>query len=249
MTQFVSRKLRRLPIACVCIARNRELSQVPYNTMENSHRITFLLAFAMLAMSISAGCADQGRTHSHEPLFTLPFDRSVELTVWESGKDTAWMGLNLPDYIVAPQDGTVLQAREGAIRIGHYEVSAAMLMDDLDEVFVTSGARVCAGDTIAKTQQLRVRAHYGRHEFGTISDMSLIRVIRNSVVTDMSDLRPMDQVHSALGQDSEFPRVTDVNSLPCVWENEDVWNDADEYNDFMDRRAEEGTGSEGEDSR
>ncbi len=221
----------------------------PYKKMEKTHLSKFLLAFALLITGLFVGCADQGRALSHEPLFTLPFERSVELTVWESGNDTAWMGLNHPRTIVAPQDGTILEAHEGAVRLGHYEESAAMLMDDLDHVFVTRGERVCAGDTIAKTQQVRVRSHYGRHEFGTLSDMSLIRVIRNSVVTDMSDLRPMDQVHSALGRDEDVARVTDVNSFPCIWEDESSWNDADEYNDFMDRRADEGADSEGEDSR
>ncbi len=172
----------------------------------------------MLAnVNVLCGCLE--RAHTHEPLFTLPFERQRDFAVYDVGEDTVWVPANRPEEILAPQDAIVLSARKGAIRIQHFDREAVMLLDDVDEVLVEEGDRLCAGDVIGKSQQVRLRTYYGVEEFANLSDLSMIRVIEHNVVKDMSEIEEYDVVHSALGTDARFARRTDVNQRPCVWES------------------------------
>lgn len=187
------------------------------------HHNGLILVLGSLLLTSLASC--RGNLHPHEPLFTLPFSRDLVLTVWEAGDDTSSFYLHATTPVVAPQDTTVLDAREGAVRLLHYDEAAVLLVDDLDEVFVSQGDQVCAGDIIGKSSHVRMRAHWGVEEFANPSDMTLVRVIRNATVSDLSQVRVADQVHSAIGTDPRFERRTDINTLPCYWETVEAWDD------------------------
>lgn len=155
--------------------------------------------------------------------FTLPFDRSLELTVWEVGDWSVWFGLAVPELVLAPNDVEVLDVRVGTVVLKHFELNTLMILDDIDEMFVEPGDQVCAGDVIGKTKQMRLRATYALGELANLNqhDLGLVRVVRNNVVTDLSEVRPMDSIHSALGLSPEWPRVTDINEFPCVYDTEE----------------------------
>ncbi len=175
----------------------------------------------ILALCFSA-CATEVEIEQYPDFqaFTLPFDRSLELTVWELGRWSVWFGLAVPELILAPNDVEVTDVRVGTVVLKHYEMSTMMILDDIDEIFVEVGDRLCAGDVIGKTKQMRLRATYALEELANLNqhDLGLVRVVRNNVITDLSEVRPMDQIHSALGTSEEWPRVTDINELPCVYE-------------------------------
>jgi len=122
---------------------------------------------------------------------------------------------NAPADLVAPQHVHVLDVRVGEVVLLHWEQEAILVVDDLDVVWAQKGEELCAGESIGRTRQARIAAYWGREETTDQSDISTVRVVRNGVVTDLSDVRFADRVKSALGTDPNNERSTDVNNSPC----------------------------------
>lgn len=157
---------------------------------------------------------------THRPVFTIPFLRSATLTV--SSAQDRWVDLDAPKplVLVAPNHVRVLDVRVGEVVLWHEDEDAMLVVDDVDVVWVRPDDRLCATTAIGQTQQARVRAYWGKEELTDQADLSVVRVVRNAVVTDLSDMRWMDPIQSALGNDPEWMRNKDVNNDPCPYLSE-----------------------------
>lgn len=172
-----------------------------------------------LLVALSACVPATEPSYSHSPMFTIPFNRGNMLTVQEPTAFSVELHAATYKDVVAPQHGHVIDARVGSLTIAHWDSTATMLIDDLEVHWMKRGDEVCAGDTIGRTRHARVRAYWGFDELSHDSDISMVRVIRNSTITDLSDMRVADQVHSALSSPSA-ERNSDVNRSDCPYEDE-----------------------------
>ncbi len=174
------------------------------------------IAFLFLMSTVLMGCqVDLAPAYTHSAVFTIPFMRSDMMGVEDFNEYRATLGSNTAADLVAPQHVHVLSVRVGEVVLGHWEEDATLVVDDLDAVWVQEGEEVCAGGKIGRTRQARIAAYWGREETTDQSDISTVRVVRNGVVTDLSDVRFADRVKSALGTDPNNERSTDVNNDPC----------------------------------
>lgn len=172
--------------------------------------------YVLALVCLLIGCAPKGGpNYTYTPMFTIPFARGSTMTV---NDPTVWSAeLHAATYVdvVAPQHGRITDARVGSLTLRHWDVSAILLMDDLEVHWMDPGDTVCAGDTIGRTRHARIRAFWGEEETTDQSDISMVRVIRNSVITDLSDARVADQVWSALSTSTE--RSSDVDNAACPY--------------------------------
>lgn len=176
-------------------------------------RAILLLVFLMTA------CVPASEpSYSHSPMFTIPFNRGTTLTVQEPTDLSVELHAATYKDVVAPQHGHVVDARVGSFTIAHWDSTATMIIDDIEVHWMKVGDEVCAGDTIGRTRHARVRAYWGWSEWSRDPDISIVRVIRNSTITDLSDMRVADQVHSALSS-SSAERNSDVDRRDCPYED------------------------------
>ena len=165
---------------------------------------------------ILLGCQSMPEpVYTHDAVFTIPFSRLATLGVTDYDHHRVSLGSNTPRDLFAPQHATVEYVGVGEVALAHWERDALLVLDNLDVVWVREGEELCAGDKIGRTRQARVSAYWGREETTDQSDISAVRVVRNAVVTDLSDVRIADRVKSALGTDPNSERSTDVNHDPC----------------------------------
>lgn len=165
------------------------------------------------------GCVSASEVHwSHEPLFTSPVRGDVSMTVVDPTPWSVELHSAVPVDIVAPQHGRVMDARVGQVLLQHHEAHAMLLLDDLQVHWLETGAYVCAGDTIGRSQQVRVRAYWGWPEPSGEPDISLVQVLHEGLATDLSVVQAAWQVQSVLGA-SQAERGFDAGQSPCPYED------------------------------
>lgn len=171
--------------------------------------LAFLISVLML------GCQNAEPAFTHDAVFTIPFAHSTMLSVADFDEHRVTLASNRFHDLRAPQHSTVRDVRVGEVVLLHWDRESILVVDDLDVVWVREGDELCAGDRIGRTQQARIAAYWGKEETTDQSDISTVRVVRNAEVTDLSDVRFTDRVKSALGEDPNNQRSTDVNNDPC----------------------------------
>lgn len=175
--------------------------------------------FTMCTAICVLGCVSSEPVRSNEALFTLPLERDDAFTAWEIDSHYVYGKFNFPTPIVAPQDSYVLEAREGTVHLAHFEAPAVLVLDDVDVHWLHEGDELCAGDVIGRTQPLRIRAQWGLDEFDNTTDLSLVRTRRGNIIESLADARHGDVLRPTHGEDAVFERSTDVNRLPCVYDD------------------------------
>ncbi|HBU27702.1 TPA: hypothetical protein DEB00_01125 [Candidatus Uhrbacteria bacterium] len=154
--------------------------------------------------------------YTYTPLFTVPFLREDSLTV---GVATPWqLELSADAFadIVAPQHGKVIGTRVGSISIRHWDASAVLVVDDVWEPLVLVGDRLCAGDVIGHSRDVRVRAFWDEKEMTDQQDISMVRLVRERVTINGAQAKTGDRVHSALSI-PHGEMSSDIDRAPCPY--------------------------------
>jgi len=179
--------------------------------------VQILLIVACLSPLLTlAGCTENGLSYN-EQLFTIPFSRNVEQTVWNYSETFVELQMNRQYELRAPNDTFVVDAWASAITLKHAQKEAIVVLDGIDTVSVEKGDKLCGGEVIGKTRQLRISSYWGVKEDDIFADLSLVRVIRNSTVTNLADVRFADQLHSALYVEGGNSSHTNINAQQCVF--------------------------------
>jgi hypothetical protein len=175
----------------------------------------------MLMSLVLCSCSAAATNYTHDHRFTIPFKRDVTLTIWEPQERSVELRLGVPEALLAPGDVEVLSVRHDEIVLSDLDGEVIMVMDDIDELDIRPGAYLCGGELIGDTKQVRIRAYWGQEQYVNASDLSLVRIVRNSVVTDLSDVNYADQVHSALQMPDSRGLRSDVNWGECPFGGSD----------------------------
>lgn len=167
-----------------------------------------------LLLLASCSAEDGEPRYSYETMFTIPFDRNSTLIVNDpTGWEVELYSLVTLD-VVAPQHGFVKDVRTGAFTIRHWDSGATMVVDDLEDVWVHSGDRVCAGEVVGSSFKARVRAFWGEEVDGDL-DISTIRAIRDGGAVPLSRVEPGDKIYSALSElNVDRPYMVDAAECP-----------------------------------
>ncbi|PIR47285.1 hypothetical protein COV06_04345 [Candidatus Uhrbacteria bacterium CG10_big_fil_rev_8_21_14_0_10_50_16] len=149
-------------------------------------------------------------------MFTIPFSREETLSVSSSTPWQMELEADVATDVVAPQHGKVIEVRVGSITIRHWDASAVLVVDDVWEPLVLVGDRLCAGDVIGHSRRARVRAFWDEKEMTDQQDISMVRLVRDHVVINGSDVSAGDRVYSALSL-AQDERDSDVDRARCPY--------------------------------
>ena len=177
----------------------------------------------VLMVLLLCGCTQNltDPAYTHLPIFTLPFARSVEMYVWEHSEDAVEIHAAHFRTLRAPTDGTVLDARVGSLAFKAFDQTALLVMDGVENVDVDAGESYCGGDPLGSTRSVRLRAYWAKEVDPDQSDLSMVRILRHSTVTDLSDVRFADPISSALWTVGGYDSATNVNGPECPYERLD----------------------------
>ncbi len=179
-----------------------------------------LRKFIVLSCLILASCASDTSQPTHDHRFTIPFSRNVDLTIWEPQEHSVQLHSAVPRELLAPGNVQVMDVWHGEVVLTDVSGKGVMVMDGIDYLDVSEGEELCGGEHMGHSQQVRIRAYWGDYELAEDPDLSLVRIVRNSIVTDLADVRVMDQVHSALVLPGERESFNDINRGECPYGGE-----------------------------
>jgi len=157
-------------------------------------------------------------THDHR--YTIPFARDKTLVIWEPQEGSVELHKGTPVQLLAPGHTIVADVFQGEVTLTDPDYQTLLVLEGVDDVDVKVGDELCAGTYFGVTMQVRIKAFWGQEEDPLTRDMSMVRVVRNSVITDLSDMRFADRVHSALALPKTEPKNSDVNQDECPFGGE-----------------------------
>ena len=157
---------------------------------------------------------------SYDHRYTAPFSKDVTLVVWEPQEGSVELHKGVPVPLLAPGHTIVLDEFHGEVTLTDPEFKTFLVMEGVDDLEVEIGDQLCAGDKMGVTRQVRMKAYWGQEADPLTRDMSIVRVVRNSVLTDLSDTRLADRVHSVLALPGQDAKGTDINRDDCPFGGE-----------------------------
>jgi hypothetical protein len=157
---------------------------------------------------------------SYDYHYTIPFKKSVMLTVWNPQQESVELHNGVGTPLLAPGHVIVTDVFHNEVAFTDYEYETMLVLEGVDDLYVDIGAELCAGDEIGRSQQVRIKAFWGQESHPYMSDMSVVRVVRNSMMTDLSDMRYADMIHSVIPNPGTVATSTEFNRDDCPFGGE-----------------------------